>query len=225
MSQYTEIAVAIDQEDKSITQTGVIGIREENVRITLSGFTPHGGTDLSLFIILNGTLLASCDTFDVSGIGILDTNTTEMIAAFAGRADQSKRNLSAILLDVTNAVELANDKMEFINNPYQDGMSDPTDATAVGGGAYAPVANGVTNGDTHDHDGGDGGQIDHTKLSTIGTITHAQIDTHIANIEAVITASGTQAKINQLYIKDDLSGKWRRLFLYNGAMALGPEEA
>lgn len=48
------------------------------------------------------------------------------------------------------------------------------------GGVYAPVANGVSNGDSHDHLGGDGAQIAHTSLSSIGTSTHAQIDTHIA---------------------------------------------
>ena len=44
---------------------------------------------------------------------------------------------------------------------------------------FAVTAKGVTNGDTHDHAGGDGAQIAHTGLSSIGTNTHAQIDTFI----------------------------------------------
>jgi hypothetical protein len=46
---------------------------------------------------------------------------------------------------------------------------------------FAVASKGVTNGDSHDHVGGDGAQIAHTGLSSIGTNTHAQIDTHIGN--------------------------------------------
>ena len=44
---------------------------------------------------------------------------------------------------------------------------------------FAPIAKGVTNGDTHDHSGGDGAQVNHTTLSNIGTNTHATVDNFI----------------------------------------------
>jgi hypothetical protein len=44
---------------------------------------------------------------------------------------------------------------------------------------FAPIAKGVTNGDSHDHSGGDGAQIDHASVSGAGTNSHATIDTHL----------------------------------------------
>lgn len=54
-------------------------------------------------------------------------------------------------------------------------------SAAVSGTDYAPASEGVTNGDSHDHSGGDGAQIDHTTLSNIGTNAHSVIDTHLAS--------------------------------------------
>jgi len=42
----------------------------------------------------------------------------------------------------------------------------------------------VTGGDTHNHYGGDGGQIDHLHLANIGTLTHAQLEVLLAAIQA-----------------------------------------
>lgn len=44
---------------------------------------------------------------------------------------------------------------------------------------FAPISKGVTNGDSHDHTGGAGAQIDHTTLSNKGTKTHTEIDSHL----------------------------------------------
>ena len=64
-----------------------------------------------------------------------------------------------------------------------------------GDAAYAPIANGVTNGDSHDHSGGDGAQINHTTLSNIGTNTHAQIDTKIAALTGLTVRLNNAAAV------------------------------
>ncbi len=56
----------------------------------------------------------------------------------------------------------------------------------------------VTGGNSHDHDGGDGGQIDHTKLDNIGTNLHAGIDSHISETSDPHGSALSQSILNIL---------------------------
>lgn len=58
----------------------------------------------------------------------------------------------------------------------------PNDTTKYlrGDGTWA-TSGGVTNGDSHDHYGGDGAQIDHTRLSNIGSVSHSTLDSHVGS--------------------------------------------
>lgn len=58
---------------------------------------------------------------------------------------------------------------------------------------YASSQEGVTDGNAHDHTSGKGAQISHTSLSNIGTNTHAQIDTHIADTSNPHSVTAAQA--------------------------------
>lgn len=61
-----------------------------------------------------------------------------------------------------------------------DSTNDALYIYRAGWKVVATTGTGVTNGNSHDHNGGDGAQINHTTLSNIGTNTHAQVDTHLA---------------------------------------------
>lgn len=76
-----------------------------------------------------------------------------------------------------------------------DQMADVVEATEVVANAalpaataattYAPIAKGVTNGDSHNHDGGDGGQIAYSVLSglpTLGTAAALNVGTAASNV-------------------------------------------
>lgn len=65
---------------------------------------------------------------------------------------------------------------------------------------YAPLAKGVTNGDSHDHSGGDGAQVDHGGLGGLGDDDHGHYlnVTRHAAIDAADHGSGAAAAGNVL---------------------------
>jgi hypothetical protein len=70
---------------------------------------------------------------------------------------------------------------------------------------FAPIAKGVTNGDSHDHNGGDGSQINHTTLSNIGTNTHATLDLYKGYMDSGWVALGTVTYVSSDYPNYTLS--------------------
>lgn len=85
--------------------------------------------------------------------------------------------------------------MKIALNPFTGKFEFTERGKAYWDTLYAPIANGVTNGNSHDHNGGDGAQIAHTNLSGVGTNTHTAIDSHLASASNPhsVTAAQTSA--------------------------------
>lgn len=90
-----------------------------------------------------------------------------------------------------------------ISVTYNDGTGDLVfDAQTAGDARYAPIAKGVTNGDSHDHLGGDGGTIAYSSLSGAPTV-YTQED--IEDFAGAMVNSNTETGISVTY--DDATGK------------------
>ncbi len=96
------------------------------------------------------------------------------------------------------------------------------DAQTAGDARYAPIANGVTNGDSHDHAGGDGNQIDHGGLAGLGDDDHTQYQ-----LKSLLTTLGDIIYASASAVWDRLAGNTTttRKFLRqtgNGSVSAAP---
>lgn len=83
--------------------------------------------------------------------------------------------------DVVGPASATGDNIAVFNSTtgklIKDGGREISDLATSGhnhSGVYAPAASGVTGGDSHDHNGGDGAQIDHGGLGGLGDDDHTQ---------------------------------------------------
>ena len=122
-------------------------------------------------------------------------------------SDAEKTKLSGIETgaDITDAANVAASGAAMASGAFHDGFSDfvgnehldwTTDLGATNihsnnipdlSSTYATSAKGVTNGDSHDHAGGDGSQIDHTGLANLNSTNY----THLSSVNHTdLTDSG-----------------------------------
>jgi hypothetical protein len=94
---------------------------------------------------------------------------------------------------------------------------------ARGDARYAPIAKGVTNGDSHDHNGGDGAQIDYTSLSnkpTLGTAAAENVGYFAAAAHAhegtAIASTGETGAVKFLREDGDGTSSWQIPVTWDG---------
>lgn len=88
---------------------------------------------------------------------------------------------------------------------------------------FAPIANGVSNGNTHNHVGGDGAQISHTNLSNIGSNTHATLDAGLsastAHISDASNPHGSSLTQTTLTVTNAILTSGGSIYSYNGTIS------
>jgi len=141
----------------------------------------------------------------VGGVDVISIDTTKSYVYLSDNTIQIQSDTGDYILLDTDSIDVfvgGNQVGTFDSNGFYARYGSyinefSTDNTLAGGSIravptesavkyyvdtnFAPIAKGVTNGDSHDHSGGDGAQINHTTLSNIGSNSHSTIDTHLGS--------------------------------------------
>lgn len=211
MSRTTTLTGVITLATKKIVLTEQVAIREQ-IDLSFTGFGTAGAADLICAIVYEGALMAKLQPMTGGGggplTGVLDLNTTQIVAPFANMAANARIKMVLVIWDVTNADCLLNDFIWIENNPFAVGMVDPTPVAPITPGTYALIANGVQGGSGHVHQTGDGGDLTPYFIARVpaGGFFRQSSD----GLDIVLC--------------DRLTGEWKPLILYNGSLSTGPAE-
>jgi len=108
------------------------------------------------------------------GVGDISTSVASPGSDSYPPSEQAVRELAETKISTSDIVT-------SVDNPGSDSKVPSEQAVRELAGTLAPAARGVTNGDGHDHSGGDGAQIDHSALANAGSNSHSAIDAHLAS--------------------------------------------
>ena len=207
MARTTNLLGVITLSTKKISLTNQVAIREK-ANLHFTGYGTAGASDLICAITYEGALMAllqpMVDHTTYIG-GVLNLNTVEIVAAFANMPSNARIKMSIVVWDTTNSCTLVNDFIQVQNNPYDSTMETPAPVDTIGGVDYAPLENGVTNGDNHTHQNGDGASLDPYYIVRIPAGGFFRQSTDNFDIE----------------LRDRATGTWHPLLLVNGTLGIG----
>ena len=138
---------------------------------------------------------AAPDTLTIVGVGAAittdsATDTITITAEASGAVSAHAAGSSVHTISATTGLQTALDGKSSTSHNHT-GVYDPAGSAAAAQAAAiaasAPSAKGVTNGDSHDHSGGDGAQIDYSTLSnkpSLGTSSALNVGTTSGTVAA-----------------------------------------
>jgi hypothetical protein len=201
-SSGTTITVALADASSEATAAQTLGLAQDAIADNATGFVIAVGelAGLNTSTLVEGQIVWLSETAG----GLTTTRPTQPAhGVVLGYCVKQGSGTSGILyVKVSNGQELDELHDVLITSPTagqvlrraSDGLwkNDVLAAADISDLDYAPAAQGVTNGNAHDHNGGDGGQIAYSSLSgTPGVVSTTTAGLHAATSYAAITYAST----------------------------------